>query len=206
MTLKVLYGSKARGDSDEQSDTDVLHVDCQGRAGAYSWSEMNRMAKSGSLFLLHLKNESRIISGSRSERAEFKRLLESLQEYGGAAKDLDSFEIVVDDVLEALGIGDTPLVFEAQVTAKLVRHLAILGCYMAGEPNFSRYDSVELAADLWNVKTPGSSSSGFVWLYSSISSESWEGNSGMVKEWLAFAQSLIAKLRVKESGGRLIDG
>jgi hypothetical protein len=69
-----IYGSRARGDADELSDTDVLVVaDPDAQVGSvvaaltypritvsrYSWSEMESMWAYGSLYLHHLRLEGR---------------------------------------------------------------------------------------------------------------------------------------------------
>jgi Nucleotidyltransferase domain len=71
-TLAVaLYGSRARGTARAGSDVDVLQI-VQGRAGSYSCGQVNisayrpqtliRMARRGSLFVLHLKTDAIVIS------------------------------------------------------------------------------------------------------------------------------------------------
>jgi predicted nucleotidyltransferase len=71
-----LYGSRARGDADSMSDSDVLavaHTD-EGLQDAisgidlpklnvsfYTWNELERMRSYGSLYLLHIAREGRCL-------------------------------------------------------------------------------------------------------------------------------------------------
>src|SRR4051812_8041954 len=70
----ALFGSVPRGDSDCQSDRDLLVVSekrpdslCRefARIGfspsIYSWQQLEGLVKDGSLFLQHLKQESRVL-------------------------------------------------------------------------------------------------------------------------------------------------
>lgn len=207
MTLEVLYGSTARGDSDCRSDLDILRVTSHGLDGDYTWSELSHMAAYGSLFLVHLRDEGQVVSGDSSEREKFDRLIGSMPTYTRVDSDLDAFTEVAHDVESALSEGDTPKQFEAQVVAKLVRHLAILACYLSGAPNFSRYGAVELASKSWGVPQPSSRGSvDYPHLYDALYDEAWEGESADVLAWVKFSLKLIERLREREDIGGVAGG
>jgi hypothetical protein len=144
-----LYGSTARGDSDSQSDVDVLVVgdeefdggslllEQSGRISQarYSWEEVEHMAGYGSLFLHHIKREGYPLVESKERR--LRSLLDQLGKYARAEYELDSFRRVLDDVDKSLK-RDPSVAFELSVIATAARHAAILGCYLVGEPRFGR--------------------------------------------------------------------
>lgn len=142
-----LYGSSARGDRDQLSDVDLLvigegEVDLGGlglpsreriSASRYGWEEIEQMASYGSLFLHHIRVEGQPILETREHR--LRGLLYSLGPYARAERELTSFSMVLDDVERSLE-GDYSVPFELSVVATALRHATILGCYLAGEPNF----------------------------------------------------------------------
>jgi len=144
-----LYGSAARGDSDELSDIDLLVVGEPGEetdlskiapadnisVSRYAWDEIDAMVGYGSLFLQHVKQEGRPLMEQQPPR--LRRLLDQLPAYARADQELDSFSLVVTDVHDAAG-GDYSPQFELAVLATAARHAAILGCYLIGEPHFGR--------------------------------------------------------------------
>ena len=157
-----LYGSRSRGDSDDLSDLDVLHVsDClsprhghterpvtaSGEAiSRYSWTEVESMASYGSLFLHHLRLEGTIIVESASCKGRLTRVLETMGAYQLAPRDLIGFRRVLDDVIESLDEGQASLVYELSTLGTVFRHASILACALEGAYCFSRSGPVERVA------------------------------------------------------------
>ena len=145
-----LYGSRARGNADASSDTDLLVVgnteDLVSEAIAdldfpkinisfYSWAEIERMRAYGSLFLWHIAEEGVPIRKLGSDR--LAEMLVTLPRFTRAREDLKGFEIAVSEGVEALADGGWPD-FECEVIATVARHAAILGAYCCGYPTFGR--------------------------------------------------------------------
>lgn len=154
-----MYGSAARGDSDNLSDLDILIVgrmdlsteDTVREAtgfvqkpaiSSYSWGEIEEMAVYGSLFLQHLRMEGRPLLEGATCDGRLGRVLEAMGPYTRASKDLSAFRSVVSDVEGSLAIGDL-VWFELSVLATVIRHASILGCWLLGTPCFGRTEPVE---------------------------------------------------------------
>lgn len=149
-----LYGSAARGDTDESSDIDLLvagkgDVDLTSldlpsesrlSVSRYSWPEIEHMAGYGSLFLHHLRLEGRPLHEDADAR--LRRLLDSLGEYSRSAVELACFARVIDDVERALN-HDHSAQYELSVLGTAARHAAILGCYLLETPDFGRVSAFE---------------------------------------------------------------
>jgi len=96
----ALFGSKARGDSDLFSDRDLLVISesapCQKALNelhaqgfspaAYSWGTLNLLSIHGSLFLLHIKLESKILKDDGFRLAGFLSQYEPSKDYSGTFK------------------------------------------------------------------------------------------------------------------------
>lgn len=145
-----LYGSRARGDADERSDTDVLVVtddelpeewEVPGVPGstisAYSWSEIEAMHAYGSLFLLHLGREGVRLSPTSTSATRLDRLLLSLGPFQRVSHDLRSFRLAQEEAVDSIANGGW-FDLELQVLGTVARHAAILGCYCIGSPCFGR--------------------------------------------------------------------
>jgi hypothetical protein len=144
-----LFGSTARGDTDELSDVDVLVAGSldpsvlqsldlpQGRLSIvrYEWPELRHMAAYGSLFLHHVRLEGRPLQPAGGPA--LTDLLSRLPAYERAERELHSFEAVLADVESAVA-GDHSPPFELAVIATTMRHACILGCYAIGQPTFGR--------------------------------------------------------------------
>jgi predicted nucleotidyltransferase len=148
-----LYGSKARGDSDEASDTDVLVVTdepttCDAWIAAmqdvsvsrYSWREVESMARYGSIFLDHVRRDGRRLTSCGRGAKRFDDLLSRLPPYQRAHADLEGFRAALADCRGSLENGGWPD-YELEVVATVLRHAAILGAYCAGTPNYGRDSS-----------------------------------------------------------------
>lgn len=151
----VLYGSKARGDHDTVSDLDILVVENADYTSSldlpigasvvrYDWSEFSAMRDYGSLFLRHLKKEARILSGDIAGQSRYLSILDTLPAYARTNHDIRAFEKAIDDSEDAIELDDTSFEFELSSIATVVRHASILGCYLAGSPEFARCESVQL--------------------------------------------------------------
>jgi hypothetical protein len=159
-----IYGSCARGDSDSQSDFDVLAIcDCNLNESdvaillgsdpssialsVYSWAELEGIAEYGSLFLHHVRLEGRRVLEAAHVSGRLRKILESLGPYKRVRQDMAAFRAGLEDVRESLNDGGS-VVFELSVMATIMRHAAILGCYVAGSPTFGRFSAVDRLVDL----------------------------------------------------------
>ena len=160
-----LYGSRARGDSDELSDTDLLVVSddpsderptlapitTNASVSSYSWGEITGMASYGSLFLYHVGTEGKPVYESSAAAGRLEALLGTIGPYRGAARDVTAFRTVLNDVRDSLDSGEAALVFELSVLATVFRHASVLGCYIAHSPCFARTQSVARLISMWNL-------------------------------------------------------
>lgn len=159
-----LYGSVARDSYNEQSDLDILVLprdtspvelasviqDLPQRefcsVTSYSWDEVARMAEYGSLFLVHLRSEGRLLHEDGSGRS-LQAILDELPPYTRTRRELRGFGMALDDGLENLQEGGD-VRFELGVVGRVIRHASILTCYLAGDPTFDRTTSITKAFGL----------------------------------------------------------
>jgi hypothetical protein len=173
--MLALYGSRARGDDDDLSDIDMLHLaDKPNKISAgemdprlcfshYSWKEFEAMHRYGSLFLWHLKTQSRPVKYNAKGFSRYVRLMDTLPEYQRASRDVESFSQSLIDIRQALESGDTAIEFELSSLATTLRHSTILGCYLLGKPEFGRYAAVKSFCEI--IGLPVQITTGFVDLY-----------------------------------------
>lgn len=159
----VLYGSAARGDHDQQSDTDVLVVSNSpstvparsiphgASISCYDWSEWEQLRRDGSIFLCHLAAESRILWTQGDGHRRFRRDLVDLPPYRHALRDFEDFSTALADIRHEVDSEDGVLSFELATLAMIARHTSILVCYLLGEVNFSRLKSMRIAHEATNV-------------------------------------------------------
>jgi predicted nucleotidyltransferase len=153
----VLFGSRARGDGDVGSDTDIAAfgesasmadlvclkdhlVEALGREcslSVYSKQTAGTMAASGSLFLWHLRLEGRVL-GQRSDW--YGSLLACLQPYSlqKARADVDTFITALDDAEKSLARADPALLFEESNLFSILRSLGMIASMVDRQPCFSR--------------------------------------------------------------------
>jgi hypothetical protein len=206
--MLALYGSRARGDDDVLSDIDMLYVGDGGNnipineadprvcVSHYSWSEFEAMHQYGSLFLLHLKMQSRPVRFNLNGFAAYRQLMDTLPPYKRIAKDIESFRLALTDVRTALDSGDTAVEFELGSIATTVRHSSILGCYLLGKPEFGRYAAVETFCKATGL--PSRIASEFVHLYQfrmmiARQGEAPQSNSlgAYVENWLGWSTDVV---------------
>jgi len=162
-----VYGSQVRGDADKYSDVDVLCVSEKGylpeplwvfpdtpikklSISHYSWNEIQGMAAYGSVFLHHLRLEGRPLYEGKFFEGKLRVLFNSLGAYQRAPNDLDAFRITVNDVQESISQGGAPS-YELSVLGSVLRHAAILGCFIEGNPCFGRIKPVDEIVRLWGL-------------------------------------------------------
>ena len=153
-----LYGSYARGCPYCHSDLDILvAIDsleraneiereiklefCRASLSCYTWDEISRMAKHGSLFLQHLKLEATPLYETALCAGKLKKILGALGNYRFTHRDLRGFWTVIDDVEEELN-NKAEDSYELAVLATVMRHSAILGCWLLDQPSFGRIEPV----------------------------------------------------------------
>lgn len=192
-SLRILYGSVARGDADHLSDRDILAVG-DGADADYTWREVGVMHAYGSLFLHHLRLEGKIIHAEPEDSSRWTTLMSTLPPYRRTAQDLSAFSQVICDVISAIRRRDSSAVYEAGVVARLVRHLSILACYTAGSPNFSRCESVIQASLIYQVPLPDGLP--FSRLYDSLlNPDAFRAGVQEILHWTSFARSLNSDTR-----------
>jgi hypothetical protein len=147
-----LYGSRARGDADDRSDTDLLAVgdSDEGLEDAvaafaferpnvsfYTWAELCRLRSYGSLFLVHIALEGVCLRASEAASARMARIVDELPRFARAREDLAGFRRAYSDGVSSLQNGGWPD-FECAVIGAIARHGAILGSYCLGSASFGR--------------------------------------------------------------------
>jgi hypothetical protein len=211
-----LYGSRARGDADALSDTDVLAVAdsppspedaaaCVGMAlgcvsvSSYSWTEVQAMAAYGSVFLHHVRLEGIPLFENDCCKGRLSSMLEGLGPYRRARQDVSAFRTVLADVKESMSNGGSPT-YESSVLGTVLRHASMLGCFVSGCPTFGRLTPVWklvgagiIHSDIWSEFSTLYSAR----LYASGRGElsfkpTWED----VSLWLNRASSFLDELEV----------
>jgi hypothetical protein len=161
-----LYGSYARLDYNVDSDIDILLV---GKTdidtiisrtnydrnkislSQYNWIEMKKMSSYGSLFLHHLKLEGKLLSATDEGKRRCEDILGSLVHYKHTNRDIRAFEKCIEDVEIGIDKGSTPA-FEMSVLATVLRHSAVLACYLLGNQKFGRLEPFQFASKHWHFE------------------------------------------------------
>lgn len=155
----ILYGSYARCENDRFSDMDILIViekdneksyiikDSQGTTlpdkwiTVYSKATMETMKTFTSLFLWHIKLESKIIYKKDSY---IETLLDNLPEYVNTNDDIQQYKTILNDIKEIIKNSKCTIFYEISLLASLVRNISIAYCYLNGKLCFGRATPVEL--------------------------------------------------------------
>jgi hypothetical protein len=159
-----VYGSVARQTASSTSDLDILvvkanidsrmpapvlkvveHLPCSKfiSVASYDWNSIEKMARYGSLFLLHLKLEGRPLWRD-GDGPGLIEILAGLRPYQGIERDLKGFGMAIADVVGSLNDGGD-LIYELSVIATVIRHCSVLACYLMGNPQFDRRRSIPQA-------------------------------------------------------------
>lgn len=158
----VLFGSRARGDSDNDSDVDIaVFADASSprslvalkdqisahsarpapNYSVYSLLTSRRMAAEGSLFLWHLRLEGDV----RFQRNGWlDSLWDELSPYSvaKARRDIGTFETAIQDVMDSLRGGSGTLAFEASTIYSVLRSMGMIVSMLEGRPTFARLEPI----------------------------------------------------------------
>ena len=159
----ILYGSRARGDSDSFSDTDiaVFADDCPFKEiqalraqlasilgcgvhnlSMYTSRKVDSMLARGSLFLWHLKLEGRPLF-SRARYLE--RIFARLRPYSRHRQDLAYYDALLEDIRNNLEEFRLVNEFDLALLFTVLRNSCMVICHRGGKPAFGRQDVFEVA-------------------------------------------------------------
>jgi predicted nucleotidyltransferase len=179
----VEYGATARGDADAYSDRDICvwvedigeyefeairtHIarefSCELRSvSCYRLSTVDEMVQNGSLFLLHLRLEGRVLidPDGIAEAA-----LSSLAPYVHFQRDVERFRDVFNDVVDEYNTTGELSVFELHVLSIVARNICMLMTVRCGSPAFGRravlgaaracHPDLPMSDSVWNALMNG---------------------------------------------------
>ena len=161
-----LFGSYARGEEDQYSDIDILVIiqDCNERdykiikkqisqdmglplewISLYEIRKIEEMAKKGSYFLWHIKQEGRMLY---TRKNFLKNILRSLPEYKGAMQDLDDYSLICKDIRTRMKDEYMDVAYELSVLASIVRNTAMTIDFLMGKRVYGRRTAIEVCNSL----------------------------------------------------------
>lgn len=150
----ITFGSKARGDNDENSDSDIFILcenidfreisDLKSNLGKlikihpsnfsiYCKTEFNLMLKKGSLFVWHLKLEGKIIFS----RIDLDSIFKELQPYSNHKKDLLLYELLLGDSKESIILFGVNI-FDLATLFTVCRNCCMVICHKLNYISFGR--------------------------------------------------------------------
>lgn len=156
-----LFGSYARGEQDRYSDIDLLVIiqDCDGEEyrrikmqlsqelgmplewiSLYEMHKIQEMARQGSYFMWHIKQEGRQLYARGSFQ---KDILANLPEYQNAWQDLEDYSIICKDIRCSLAEQYVDITYELSVLASIIRNTSMTIDFLKGKMVFGRIQSVE---------------------------------------------------------------
>jgi predicted nucleotidyltransferase len=167
-----LYGSTARGSTDEKSDCDIFvaindcsdenyllllksienwHPEYKFEFAFYQMSTIKQMCEKGSYFLWHIKSEGKELYHSDYT---FNELLKTLKPYNSTRNDFMEYSEILDDIAESLSIDETTIEYELAILATLVRNTCIGACYLMNILDFGRNTPILTCMEYWKDKFP----------------------------------------------------
>jgi len=168
----VLFGSQARDDSDDYSDKDIFVLcSCTGLAEilkikrhcsdlctgfslgfcCYRRVDVEAMARTGSLFIWHLKLQGKIVF---SKGHIFEDILDNLQPYRKYKTDLSYYREMLADVAESLDRRSVLSEFDMSILFTIARNTCILLCHSLGNPKFGRSNAYLYAQSVYKDAFP----------------------------------------------------
>lgn len=163
----MCFGSKARGDNDKYSDSDIFIlcediefneiVDLKNNLSnllnmnpsnfsIYRFYEFSYMIENGSLFLWHLKLEGKVIFS----KMNIEDCFEKLSMYKDYKKNILTYEEIFLDCKRS--IYNNINVFDLSILFTICRNLCMNICYKLGQPAFGRMSAYYKAKDLLKEK------------------------------------------------------
>ena len=167
-----LYGSAARGDTDNQSDVDLFFAiqDCSDdyyvsfkrnltsyfncnevEVSIYQQKMIFEMFTKGSYFLWHLKQEGVQLYKSSTWMSN---LLNTLPVYKGTFDDFREYRQVLGDIEESISLDLSTVNYELSTLAILIRNTCIGLCYINGVKSFSRRSPIIWCLETYSGKIP----------------------------------------------------
>jgi predicted nucleotidyltransferase len=163
----ILYGSRARGDADAISDTDVCIVTAetplpliyqpsddllrrlipeQANLSKYTTTEFQKLVRNGSLFVWHLKLEGRI---SWSKDGWIESALEDVKPYMRASRDICGYQLLLKDIEESFSSSVVINIFDLAMLFTVARNTCMVLTFLGGQPAFGRTAVFEVARGLY---------------------------------------------------------
>lgn len=223
ITEIYLFGSVARGDQDEFSDTDILIIidDCNeydfiyyknkfanilnvppSWISLYKFSKIKLMYNKGSYFLWHIKKEGIKLF---SKTNKFTQLLDTLPSYKDALKDIKEYKEILNDIEIEYNNPFTEYInytYELSVLSSLVRNICITLAYINNVFDFGRISVIITIKKIYKSSICFSLNE-YNELYSyrlyqtSRIKKIKQGTSNLLNKWIEIVHSLI-NLAIKE--------